>query len=685
MTNVAIIQARMGSQRLPGKVLEKLGTEPVLGWVVRAARAIPGIDTVVIATSDNRSDDAIATWGQAQGVTVARGSENDVLSRFVLAARAANATVVMRLTADCPFLDPTVCGETLYLLGAAGADYVSNVDPATWPDGLDCEAFTAGALYAADAEAMRPADREHVTPFLRHNRDRFRVAGLICPLPGLAKERWTLDTGADLEFLKATAALLPASRAPSYIEVLRALDANPTLRKINTQRTRNDGYQATLAAEAQAVLPNQRRSYEKSTAFLARAEKTIPLGSQTFSKSKAQFPPGAAPLFLTHGDGGRVWDLDGNEYVDLVSGLLSVVLGYRDPDVDAAIRAQLQSGANFSLATRLEAELAERLTALIPAAEKVRFAKNGTDATSAAVRIARAATGRDRILACGYHGWQDWFIGATSRSKGVPPAVRALTEVVPYNDLEAVHAKLRQRPGEIAALIMEPMNLVEPAPGYLSELKELLHGHGALLIFDEIITGFRFALGGAQAYFGTTPDLASFGKAMGNGMPLSAVVGRADLMDEMNEIFFSATFGGEALSLAAAIAVTDKMQRENVIDALWQTGGRLAAAVTKMVAQEGLGDVIRLNGKAPWIVLSFADHKAGSASAVKTMLIAEMASRGVLTVGSHNVNYAHTAADVAHVLGAYRGALAAIRAGLDSGDIRTHMRVPPLEPVFRIR
>jgi glutamate-1-semialdehyde 2,1-aminomutase/spore coat polysaccharide biosynthesis protein SpsF len=322
---------------------------------------------------------------------------------------------------------------------------------------------------------------------------------------------------------------------------------------------------------------------------------------------------------------------------------------------------------------------------LIPGAEKVRFAKNGTDATSAAVRIARAATGRDRILTCGYHGWQDWYIGATSRSKGVPAAVRALTEPVPYNDLDAVHGKLKENPGEIAALVMEPMNLVEPAPGYLNELKELLHREGALLIFDEIITGFRYSLGGAQEYFGVTPDLASFGKALGNGMPLSAIVGRADLMNEMNEIFFSATFGGEALSLAAGIAVVDKMRRENVVDKLWQIGGRVAAGVQKLITELDLGAVIRLNGKAPWIVLTFADHKAGSASAIKTMLIAEMADRGVLTVGSHNVNYAHTDSDVTQILDAYRGAFTAIRAGLESGDIRIHMRIPPLEPVFRIR
>ncbi len=685
MRSVAIIQARMGSTRLPGKVLLPLGGMPVLGWVVRAAKAIPGIDAVMLATGDDAANDPVAAWAEEQKLALFRGSESDVLARFVGAARAAQAGIVLRLTADCPFLDPAICGQVLHLVASGTADYASNVDPATWPDGLDCEAFTAKAL-SAEQLAGQSYEREHVTPLLRADRQRFRNAPLVCPLPGLAGERWTLDTPEDLVFLRGLTEHLPADRPPSFIEVLSVLREYPDMRRRQAGQARNIGYQKSLAAAADiAAIPAGQRSYDRSKAMLESAEQVIPLGSQTFSKSKVQFPPGAAPLFLTHGSGGRVWDVDGNEYVDLVNGLLAVVLGYQDADVDRAIRAQLANGISFSLATELEQQLARALVRLVPCAESVRFAKNGTDATSAAVRIARAHTGRDRIITCGYHGWQDWYIGATTRHKGVPDAVRALTHVAPYNDLAAVEQLLLRHKGEFAAMVMEPANVVPPAPGYLQGLKDLLHSHGALLVFDEVITGFRFAKGGAQALFGVTPDMASLGKAMGNGMPISAIAGRADLMREMEEIFFSATFGGEALSLAAALAVVEKIEREPVIETLWANGALLRQGVSDLLKARGLDGLIKLNGFDPWVLLGIEPHEHATPFATKTVLIYELAARGVLTVGSYNVSYAHTAADLAHVLGAWRGALDELAAMLARGPLPPQMKVPPLEPVFRVR
>ena len=278
--------------------------------------------------------------------------------------------------------------------------------------------------------------------------------------------------------------------------------------------------------------------YRKSRAMLERAQRVIPLGSQTFSKSRVVYPANAAPLFLTHGKGSHVWDVDGNEYVDFVNGLLPVILGYDDPDVIEAVSSQLKRGVTFSLATELEVELAELMREIIPCAEMVRFGKNGSDATSGAIRVARAHTGRDRVAVCGYHGWQDWYIGATTRNKGVPAAVGALTHKFPYNDLDALRRLLESHRGEFAAVMMEPMNVEEPRPGYLEGVRDLAHEHGALFILDEIITGFRYHLGGAQTLFNVVPDLATFGKSMGNGFPISAVVGRARYMAADGGDFF---------------------------------------------------------------------------------------------------------------------------------------------------
>ncbi len=678
---VAVIQARMGSLRLPGKVLQDIAGTAVLGWVVRAAESIHGVDATVVATSTEGTDDAIALWCADRGVPCHRGSEDNLLSRYLLAAEAEGADTILRLTADCPFLDPHVCGQVLALLRETGADYAGNCDPATWPDGLDCEAFTIAALHTADSEAIRKSDREHVTPFMRNSRNRFKVESLICPIPGLHARRWTLDTPEDLEFLRQVSVHLPSAVAPSFLQVLTVLKRYPDLRSINESSGRNEGYKESVSAEQS----QSGRRFTESNAFLDRAKSAIPLGSQTFSKSHIQYPKDNAPLFLTHGNGGRVWDVDGNEYVDLVSGLLPVILGYRDPDVDYAIRNQLTNGISFSQATKLETELAERLIELIPCAEMVRFGKNGTDATSAAVRLARAYTGREHIAVCGYHGWQDWYIGSTTRHLGVPQGVRALTHRVPYNDLEATDRLFRDLEGRIAAFVLEPMTTVEPAPGYLADLKSLVHGHGAVLVFDEIITGFRYRLGGAQELFGVTPDLAAFGKAMGNGMPISAIVGRRDIMCLMEDVFISGTFGGETLSLAAAIAVVDKMRRESVIDSLWKTGEDLAAVARAAVSRNGLDDVISFCGKAPWMVLGVADHPAARKDAIRTRLQYEMLQRGVLILSSHNICYAHNTADMAFVAAAYAGALSVLSSELSTGSLEDRLPCPTIEPVFQVR
>ncbi|MBP2316824.1 aminotransferase class III-fold pyridoxal phosphate-dependent enzyme [Azospirillum soli] len=686
MKTVAIIQARVGSTRLPNKIFADLAGLPALGWVVRAAAAIPGVDTVAVATSTAPGDDAVAEWCASQGVSCHRGPEQDVLARYALAIEAERADVVLRLTGDCPFLDPVVCGQVLALLTRTGADYATNQDPASWPDGLDCEVATAAALLTASHEAVRPSEREHVTPFLRNNRHRFRVRNLTCPLPGLTGHRWTLDDARDLAFLRAVAERLPAGRPPSHLDVLAVLDREPELAQINAGTQRDEGFAKSLADEiAAGVSPVRSNGYVASQTLVVRAERTIPLASQTFSKSRIQYPEGASPLFLTHGQGGRVWDVDGNEYVDLVCGLLPVVLGYRDADVDRAIREQLDDGISFSLATTLEAELAERLVDVIPCAEMVRFGKNGTDATSAAVRLSRAFTGRDRILVCGYHGWQDWYIGTTVRHKGVPKAVRELSSAVPYNDLDAVRRAFQEHPGEIAALVLEPMNAVEPFPGYLAELKALVNANGALLVFDEVITGFRYHLGGAQALFGVTPDVASFGKALGNGMPISAVVGRADVMREMEEVFFSGTFGGETLSLAAGIAVVDKMRREPVIDTLWRTGAALADGVRERIKARALDGVFSLVGKAPWMILAVQDQPTARKEAIKTLLVTELLAHGVLLLGSHNVCYAHDAVDTARVFAAYDAALDRVAEELETCALEERLGRPAIESVFRVR
>lgn len=427
------------------------------------------------------------------------------------------------------------------------------------------------------------------------------------------------------------------------------------------------------------------RSFEQSGRQLERAERVIPLGSQTFSKSRTQYPVGVSPLFLQRARGARVWDVDGNEYVDFVSSLLSITLGYGDPDVDAAVRAQLDDGVIFSLPHPLETEVAELIVEMVPCAEQVRFGKNGSDATAGAIRLARAFTGRDHVCVSGYHGWQDWYIGSTARHLGVPQATRDLTHGFPYNDLAALEALFRQHPGGIAAVILEPMNVEWPREGFLENVQALCRREGALFVLDETITGFRFARGGAQELFGVTPDLACFGKGLANGYPISALAGRRDIMKLMEEIFFSFTFGGEALSLAAAKATLTKLRREPVIARIAAMGQRLLDALPPLIAESGLERVLAVKGHPSWTFLTIADADGAGGYAIKTLLMQELHARGLLSVGTHNLNYAHQDADLDTLLEAYGEIFPQMAAGLKQGDLAARIRGRTLVPLFKVR
>jgi glutamate-1-semialdehyde 2,1-aminomutase len=431
-------------------------------------------------------------------------------------------------------------------------------------------------------------------------------------------------------------------------------------------------------------MPNLER-YSKSLRQLLLAEERIPLGSQTFSKSRTQYPVGISPLFASKAKGSRIWDLDGNEYVDLVNSLAAITVGYKDRDVDLAVKKQLSKGIIYSLPGILEFEVAQLICDLVPSAEMVRFAKNGTDATSGAIRLARAYTGRKHIAKCGYHGWQDWSIGTTSRNKGIPTEVSQLSHTFGYNNLESLRKIFSDYSGEVAAVILEPMTLDFPENDFLVEVQKLAKLHGALLIFDEIVTGFRFSEGGAQELFGVTPDITTLGKGIANGYPLSAIVGSKSIMKEMEEIFFSGTFGGELLSLAAAKAVLTKHTRKEIVPYLSKTGDLLDRQTQEIISSYGLSEVLQLKGHPTWKILQWHDTKAYSANAIKTLFLQEMFLNGVLIIGSHNVSTAMTNSDLSKVIEAYDKTLAVISAGIKKENLLEILQVEPLEPLFKVR
>ena len=426
------------------------------------------------------------------------------------------------------------------------------------------------------------------------------------------------------------------------------------------------------------------RVFTKSEEQLNRAELTIPLGSQTFSKSRTQYPVGISPLFIDKAKGCHVWDLDGNKYIDLVSSLASVTLGYGDARVNAAVRKQLKKGVSFSLPGVLEAEVAEMICHLVPSAEMVRFGKNGTDATTAAVRLARAYTGKDRIVVCGYHGWQDWYIGSTTRNKGVPKATSDLTEIFKYNDLESLR-KILDENNDVACVVMEPMNSSYPNPGFLEGVRELTKSHKVVLVFDETITGFRFSEGGAQELFNVIPDLSTFGKGIANGFPLSVIAGKREIMMEMEEIFISGTFGGELLSLAAAKTVLQLHMNHEVIPRLQEIGSGLLARVNRVIDETNSTELVSLSGHPTWAFLNWTGSDAYSLDFLKTYFMQEMFQNGILMLGTHNVNLANTTRDLDKVEASYISVFSSISDGIKKDNLKSKIRVTPLSPLFKVR
>jgi glutamate-1-semialdehyde aminotransferase len=421
----------------------------------------------------------------------------------------------------------------------------------------------------------------------------------------------------------------------------------------------------------------------ESERLYQRAVNLIPGLTQTLAKGPTQYVKGVAPKFAKSGRGAHITDVDGNRYLDFNMAIGPLSLGYAHPEVDAAIRAQLDEGITFSLPHVLEVEVAELVRSIIPGAEMIRYSKTGCDVTSAAIRAARAFTGRSKVLACGYHGWHDWFISTTDRRRGIPQEVADLTHTFGYNDLASVEAALDD---DTAAVILEPVVFEEPKDNFLGELAKLCKARGALLIFDEMWTGFRCALGGAQERFGVKADLACFSKAVANGMPLALLTGRADVMSLFDkDVFFFTTFGGEALSLAAAKTTIEILKRDNVPAVLDRLGTETKRRYNDLAASLGL-DFTRCVGLPCRSLVTF--EAKGRATGqdplhMKSLVQQELIRQGILWSGFHNLSFAHTHKDIDTLMTAYHQALLVLAAAIEKNQVRAAIAGEPVEPVFR--
>jgi glutamate-1-semialdehyde 2,1-aminomutase len=420
---------------------------------------------------------------------------------------------------------------------------------------------------------------------------------------------------------------------------------------------------------------------EESDRIYKKAKELIPCQTQCLSKGPTQFVEGVAPKYLKRGKGCRVWDVDGNKYIDYGMGLGPIILGYCYGAVDRAIEDQLKDATILTQMHPLEVEVAQLLVNVIPCAEMVRYGKNGSDVTSAAVRLARAYTGRDIIACCGYHGWQDWYISITEKNAGIPEAVSNLTKTFKYNDINSLKKIFKEHKNNIACVIMEPMSAVFPENDFLEKVKELTHSNKAILIYDEIITGFRWSLGGAQEYFNIVPDLATFGKAMANGMPLSALVGKKKIMQKLEDVFFSFTFGGEILSLAAAKATINEMRDKDIISHIHKVGARLTEGCREIIKEYGLESYIRLDGPDFRLIFFFDDQENGNLH--KSLLQQEMIKRGINFTGYNNICFSHKEKDIDETILAFNESAGLLSDWIKRGSEEKMLEGKIIRPVFQ--
>jgi glutamate-1-semialdehyde 2,1-aminomutase len=635
MKTVAIVQARLGSTRLPNKVMREVVGVPMISLLLRRLAAAREIDAIVVATTDNAVDDPFVRYLTEQGVQVFRGSERDVLDRYYQAAMAAGADIVVRITGDCPLVDPNLVDRVVAELKSNGCDYVSNTHPPTYPDGLDVEACTFAMLERAWKDARATPEREHVTLFMKSAPDVRRVN--LTHSADLSAGRWTVDEPQDLELVRRVFEHFSPRTDFGWEEVMEMATRKPEVFEINRSIPRNEGM--TLGTGQK---------------LWRRAKNVIPGGNMLLSKRAEMFLPEHWPAYFSKAKDCRVWDLDGNEYLDMcIMGIGTNLLGYGHPEVDDAVREVVTAGNMSTLNCPEEVYLAERLVEINPWADMVRFARTGGEANAIAVRIARAATGRDKVAICGYHGWHDWYLAANLgdernlathllpglEPRGVPQELRGSVLPFQYNDLDGLRDHLRNH--EVAAIVMEVSRTKGPAPGFLEAVRRLATEHGAVLVFDECTSGFRQTFGGLHKAFGVEPDVAMYGKAIANGYALTATVGRRSVMEAAQSTFISSTFWTERIGPTAALKTLEVMERERSWEQVTKVGIEIGERWQDLARRHSLP--LELNGLPALIGFSFP---VPNMLKYRTLITQEMLKKGILAATSVYVCTKHTPAHI---------------------------------------
>lgn len=663
MKVVAIVQARMGATRFPNKVMRPVGGTPMIGLLLARLRRARKIDQIVLATSTDPLNAPLVAYVEQLGHSVYQGSEDDVLDRYYQAALKFKAGVVVRITGDCPLTDPELVDEVVGAFTESGVDYACNIFPPTYPDGLDIEVFSVAALQRAHREADQPQQREHVTPYLRQS-DKFSRTN-YAHSQDLSGERWTVDEPDDLVVVEKVFDHFHPRTDFSWSEVLALRERQPDAFAANRHLVRNEG-----------------SSLGTGQKLWKRAKRIIPGGNMLLSKRAEMFLPEQWPAYFSKTKGCRVWDLDGREFIDMsLMGIGTNTLGYGHPEVDAAVRATIDAGNMSTLNCPEEVYLAERLIELHPWADMVRFARSGGEANAIAIRIARAASGRYKVAFCGYHGWHDWYLAANLgdetrlaghllpglQPNGVPPNLRDTIYAFNYNRFEELEALVATH--EIGVIKMEVSRNQGPDPGFLQKVRQLATDKGIVLVFDECTSGFRQSFGGLHKLYGVEPDMAIFGKTLGNGYAITATIGRREIMQAAQASFISSTFWTERIGPTAALKTLEVMERMKSWEIITATGRSIGERWQALAAKHGLS--IALNGLPALIGFSFnSPHHL----AYKTLITQEMLGKGYLAGTGVYVCTEHTPEIVDGFFEALDPVFGVVRECEDGRDVMSLLR-----------
>jgi glutamate-1-semialdehyde 2,1-aminomutase len=589
------------------------------------------IDQIVLATSIDSRNIPLVDHVTSLGYQSFQGSENDVLERFYFAAQQFSGDIIIRITGDCPLIDPQLVDEAIRKFKTNNADYLCNTNPPTFPDGLDIEVFTFAALQRAYNESNTSSDREHVTPYIRES-GHFSTMNVASDTD-FSNLRWTVDEDQDLEVVRFVVEHFTPNRLFSWKDVLEVYKTHSVELKRNSAIARNEG--ATMGTGQK---------------LWKRAKSVIPGGNMLLSKRAEMFLPDQWPAYFSKSKGCKVWDLDGNQYTDMsIMGIGTNILGYGNQEVDDAVRRTVDAGNMSTLNCPEEVYLAEKLVQMHPWADMVRLARSGGEANAIAIRIARAAAGKAQVAICGYHGWHDWYLAANLGNEeelaghllpglepnGVPQNLKGTVLPFNYNDIDGLTDLIAQN--NIGVIMMEVSRSVGPQDGFLQKVRDIATQNGIVLMFDECTSGFRQTFGGLHKMYGVEPDMAMFGKALGNGYAITAIIGRREIMEAAQTTFISSTFWTERIGPTAALATLDVMSRTESWSQITKTGEAITQRWRELANKHELN--ITTGGLPSLTNFTF---DSPNALAYKTLITQEMLGKGFLASNSVYVCTEHT-------------------------------------------